>query len=859
VTRADPAAAGAPGAGGLPAEVTSFVGRRHELAEARRQLTAARLLTLTGPGGVGKTRLALAVMAAASADFPDGVAFVPLAPIVDPALVVSAIAQALGVREAGDEPLLARVTAVLRETPRLLVLDNFEQVVEAAPLIADLLLGCPALTVLVTSRMRLQISDEREYPILPLALSPASEEPATEFLAAPAAVRLFVARAEAVQPNFALNVENAAAIADICRRLDGLPLAIELAAARSKVLPPAALLARLEHRLPLLTGGGRDVPARQRTMRDAIAWSYTLLPQSEQAVLRRLAVFAGGFTLAAAEAVAIIPDNPSIEMLGSIASLIEQSLLRQEAAPNGEPRYLMLETTREFALAELARGGEEDVVRASHASWYLTMAEHAQGSLDGAEQGRWLTSLDTERDNFRSALGWLRARQHTADGLRLGVALSQFWLRRGHLAEGRSQLHALLALPGAVAHPRLQASALTALAALAEAQSDYPAAQAAGEEALALWRRLDDRLGAARTLLHLAAIAKPIAREDALAGESLTLFRAEGDRRETAMALATLAGFARDRGDLERAGALLEESLSLLRELGDRLAIAWPWTGLGLLAWYGGDDQRAQALLDESLAMFRAVGDQRGLTWALNTLGFVARTKGDLERSAALHSEALARAQATDDRRQVAFILASLGDTALDAGRRDEARARYTAALPVLRDLATPWGIAWCFEGLADLAVTQGDAAQATRLMSASATQRAAHSLPVPPVYRARCDRILADARTALGAVGFAAAWDAGAALPLDDAIAEAVTAPVAPTAKDRSGTAPGPAAGTGLTARELDVLRLLAEGRSDREIAEALFIGVRTVQTHVANLFGKLGVNARAEAAAVAVRRGLV
>lgn len=429
-------------------------------------------------------------------------------------------------------------------------------------------------------------------------------------------------------------------------------------------------------------------------------------------MFRRLAVFAGGCTLSAADAVADPMGRLEIDVLDGVSSLVEKSLLTQQAGPDGEPRYGMLETIREFGWDELARSGEADATRERHAAWSLVFVERAAPELDGPEQVRWLAALAAEHDNLRAALEWLRERGNAEDGLRLGAALSPFWLRRGYLAEGRAQLQALLSLPGGTAATAERAEVLSAAAVLAEAQSDYPAAQTAGEEALALWRRLGNQRGAARTLVRLAIIAKPIEREMALAAESLALFRAAADRRETANALADLAGIARDRGDLGRARALLEESLALFRELGDRVAVAWPLTGLGLLDWFEGDDRRAQTVLDESLAIFRGAADQRGLTWVLNTLGFVARTQGELERSAALHEEALAFTQETGDRRQMAYVMTSLGDTARDAGNRDEAWSRYTAALSIVRDLDSQWGIAWCLEGLADLAADRGEAAR---------------------------------------------------------------------------------------------------------------------------------------------------
>ncbi len=454
----------------LPVPPTRLIGRETEVAAIAQLLAQddVRLVTVTGPGGTGKTRLALEVAAGALGQYPDGVCFVDLSALTDPTLVVPTIAATLGVREVVGQPLLQTLSQVVRPKRMLLLLDNCEQVLAAAPDVAALLATSPRLAVLATSRASLRIRGEHEVPLLPLPVPAADRLPPLEALAQVPAVALFVDLASASRPDFALTAENATAVAAICQRLDGLPLAIELAAARVKVLPPAALLARLEQRLPLLTGGGRDLPARQRTMRDAIAWSYDLLAPEEQALFRHLAVFAGGFTLAAAEAVAA-PDG-TLPVLEGVVALVEQSLLRQMPGTDDEPRYQMLETVREFALEQLAASGDEAALREVHAAYFLALSEQARPHLAGAQQRTWLRRLEVEHPNLRAALEALDASREHETQLRLAANLWHFWSIHAHFAEGR--VHLERALVHAVTPTTDRAEALLGAGGLAFGQGD---------------------------------------------------------------------------------------------------------------------------------------------------------------------------------------------------------------------------------------------------------------------------------------------------------------------------------------------------------------------------------------------------
>jgi len=851
----------------LPAQLTPLIGREEEVAITCTLLrrSEVRLVTFTGTGGVGKTRLSLQVATELLDDFADGICFVPLAAVSDVDLVVPTITRALGLKEAGDQPLLNFLKAYLQDKHLLLLLDNFEQVLEATPELSDLLTACSYLKILVTSRAVLHIQGEYEFSVPPLPLPDLTHLPESEALLQYAAVALFVRCAQAVKPGFQMTPANTRAIAEICVRLDGLPLAIELAGARIKLLPPQALLARLEHRLQILTKGAQDVPARQQTLRNMLTWSYDLLDVREQSLFRRLSVFANGSTLEAVEA---LHDMPAYVLDGA-GSLIDKSLLYQTEQDGGDPRLMMLETIREYALEALAESGEMGNTRWAHAAYYLRLAEEAESGLPGPQQAVWLERLEREHDNLRAALQWSleqagkeETEQSTINGrdmsLRLAGALGSFWWVHGHLSEGRNFLERALAAGESVGVSPAGAKALFTAANLAFVQSDYERAVALSEGSLAVCRELGDKRGIALSLYPLGNVAwtrgnMAVART--MKEEALALFRELDDKGFVAWSLFSLALLDSSQGEYAKACTLFEESLTIQKELGNKQGIAHSLSQLAQTLFVSqGDQARINMLLEECLALSQEVGFKEGIAAYCYLSGQIALCQSDIVLAYTLAKKSVELYREIGHRHGTAESLAGLGKVVAAQGDYAGAQRLYEESLAISGELGEKWVIAVCLVELGEVVAAQRQLAWAAQLWGASEALRDVIGIPIPPIKRADYERSVSAARAHLGEKPFAVAWAQGHSMTPEQALA---TKGQKPTPAPRTPVVP-PAYPAGLTVREVEVLRLVAAGLTDLQVAEKLILSPRTVHAHISSIYSKLGITSRSVATRYAIEHHL-
>ena len=824
----------------LPIQLTSFIGREREIEEVKGLLSTSRLITLTGAGGCGKTRLALKIAADLLEEYMDGVWLMEMAPLKDPNLVPQAIASVLSVSEKPDSSLMDTLSDYLKPKGSLLVIDNCEHMIEACAELAEALLQvCPYLKIMATSREGLGIGGEIQWSVSPLSLPDLQYLQSVEVAALThyEAIKLFIDRASTSLPDFKVTHRNVSKVAGICHRLDGIPLAIELAAALVKVLSVEQILTRLDDRFRLLTGGSRTTTPHQQTLAATTDWSYNLLSQSERVLLNRLSVFAGGFTLEAAETICTdtVKEKVGIrpnEILALLTHLVNKSLVLVEEAPSdegiseedssfeereGEVRYRLLETIRQYAQDKLLEAGEGLILRGRHLKWAQGLAEQAEPELQGPDQGSWLERLEREHDNLREALRWAEEKGETEAGLRLGGALWRFWLVRGHLSEGRKQLASLIAPSEASTPTEDRAKVLTGVGTLAHNQGDYAASRSFYEESLGVNRESGNKEGIATTLNNLGWIAwrqGDYAAAHSLSEESLDLHRELGDKRGTSLSLNNLGYSAQFRGNFSPARSFHEESLLLQRELGDKRGIAFSLNNLGWVVQKQGDykqaaelleealtlfrevgekqltafvlsiladvvrDQvdygRATVLLEESVPLFREIGDKWGIAFALSILGKVGFEQGDYGRATTLLEKSLAIRREIEDKWGIAASLNYLGNVIREQGDYEQASRFYEESLDLRREIGDKYGITECLVGLAGAARADGRPESAAQLLGAAESLRQDIDVPLSSFYRDEYDKNVATLRSALGHEEFERAWAEGKAMSLEQAIAVA-------------------------------------------------------------------------------------
>lgn len=726
--------------GNMPVQRTAFIGRERELTDLRQLLSRedVRLVTLTGPGGIGKTRLALQAVAEMSDRFSGAVSFVSLSAIGGNEAIHTAISQAIGLREVAGESPRETLKDYVRglAQPLLVLLDNFEHLISAGAEIAELLTLNPNLRVVVTSQALLHVYGEHEFPVPPLGTPKLQSIPTSpDALLRFPAVALFLERAKAVKHDFTLTKENGTAIAAICARLDGLPLAIELAASRIKLLSPEALRARLESSLNLLTGGARDLPLRQQTLQGTVNWSYSLLNTAEQSLFRRLSVFIGGCTLEAVEAVCDTKCDLGLDVLDGMASMVDKSLMQQVEHPGAEKRFLMLSTIREYALERLTDIGEELVTRRAHAAYYVVLAEECGGEL--STRSEWLERFDLEHQNFRAALEFLISTGNADWGMRLGVALFHFWELREHFTEGRALLNRLLKLKGAV-QPTMRARLLFCASIFEGAQGDFESAQKFQQESLEICRELQDHRGAA-------------------------------------VALNALGVNARERGDIDTASSLFEQCAANWKDLGSPIDTARALSNLASVVGLQGDHARAHRLYDECLGIFHAAGDATGVAWTLNYLGDLVRDSVDTIAARSYYEQSLSAFRELGDGWGVASVLCDLARLKAAERNHRDAEALYGESIRMFQDLGHKRGVARVLECFAVSAAAQSRPEQSLRLAGAAAALRQRIGASLIPSEQSSLEKKLQTARNVLTNAAGLEAWSSGWEMSLEEAVNEAL------------------------------------------------------------------------------------